>query len=169
MDPFAPFRATLEVAIRRCRQDDLPALEWWGLFAPDRDLIRQVFARQQRGAGTLMLVAEAGGMACGQAWIDLGEAEADEAGVIWAVRVFPCLQGLGIGRRLMRAAEASLLTEGRRVAEVSVEKTAARARRFYERLGYAEARARAPRCPPGSPPPPEGSQWVLRRALGERP
>jgi ribosomal protein S18 acetylase RimI-like enzyme len=169
MDPFAPFRATLEVAIRRCREDDLPALEWWGLLAPHRDLIRQVFARQQCGEGTLMLVAEAGGMACGQAWIDLGEPEAELAGVIWAVRVFPCLQGLGIGSRLMRAAEVSLMSEGRHVAEVSVDKGAVRARRFYERLGYAETAARAPRCPPGSPPPPEGRQWVLRRSLTERP
>jgi len=163
------FTVPVRVAIRRCRQEDLPALEWWGLFAAHRDLIRDVFDRQQCDAGAEMLVAEANGMAAGQAWIDLSRRERDSTGVIWAVRVFPCLQGCGIGTRLMRAAEGVLRAQGLDLAEVMVERDAEGPRRWYEWLGYAETAlppgTLATLAPPGSPPPPEGSQRVLRKRL----
>lgn len=168
-DPFAPFTTTLPMAIRRCRAEDLPTLEWWGLFAPHRDLIRQVFDRQERDAGAIMLVVEANGMASGQAWLDLSRQSRDGTGVIWAVRVFPCLQGCGVGSRLMRAAEVALRAAHCRMAEVTVDKPGERQRRFYERLGYAEVASSteplAALLPPGAHVPEEGSQWVLRKRL----
>ncbi len=168
-DPFAPFSLSLRVAIRPCRAEDLPTLEWWGLFAPARTLIRHIFERQERGLA-LMLVAEANGVASGQAWLDFSRRDVDATGVIWAVRVFPCLQGLGLGTRLMDAAEAILHELGFRRAELTVERSNPAARRFHERLGYREVEAGpaslAALSPPGSPPPAEDSQWLLRKPLG---
>jgi len=168
-DPFAPFQATVQAAIRPCREADLPALEWWGLFTAHRDLIHRVFARQERGQATLMLVVEVNGMAAGQAWIDLSRHAAERLGVIWALRVFPCLQGCGIGGRLLGAAEEVLRERGCAWAEVTVDKEDDGSRRLYERRGYRRVdlppAAMASLAPPDSPPPAPGSQWVLRKLL----
>jgi len=108
-------------------------------------------------------------MAAGQAWIELGRQPADGTGVIWAVRVFPCLQGNGIGTRLMEAAEMVAREKGCSLAEVSVDKESPALRRFYLDRGYAEVEVGplAALAPAGSPPPEEGSQWVLRKPLNK--
>jgi len=130
------FTVPLQVEIRPCAADDLPKLEWHGMFTPHRPIIAEAFERQTRGQG-LMLLAVANGFPVGQAWIDFA-ARPDERGVavIWAVRVYPFLQGGGIGARLMAAAEAAIRERGYRIAELGVEKDNPRARRLYERLGY---------------------------------
>ena len=129
------FQISLDVVIRLCRPDDLAALEWFGLFAADRDLIRAAFARHEHGEA-VMLVVEANGAVSGQAWIDLRRRDVDATGVIWAVRMLPCLQSRGIGTRLIVAAEDVLENRGFERAELTVEQTNAGARRLYERLGY---------------------------------
>jgi ribosomal protein S18 acetylase RimI-like enzyme len=128
------FTVCLPVLIRPCRAGDLPALEWFGLFAAHRALVRKTFRRQQRGEA-LMLVAEVGGEASGQLWIDW-RGHGPGVAEIWAVRVMPCLQGQQIGARLVAAAEKLLLARGCRRAVLEVETDNPRARRFYERHGY---------------------------------
>lgn len=136
MTPSEGFTVPLRVEIRPCTADDLPSLEWYGVFAPHRHIIHEAFARQTQGDG-LMLLAVANGFPVGQAWIDFA-ARPDERGVavIWAVRVYPFLQGAGIGTRLMAAAEDAIRERGYRIAELGVEKDNPRARSLYERLGY---------------------------------
>jgi GNAT superfamily N-acetyltransferase len=171
LSPFTPFTTTIRVIIRLCRAEDLPALEWWGLFMPHRDLIRSLFARHASGTAAVMLVAEANGMAAGQAWIDTSRQPVDGTGVIWALRVFPCLQGTGIGTRLMAASEEVLRERNCRLSEVSVEVGDEALLCFYRRLNYrqVEATSLADLVPPGSPVPAEGSQRVLRKLLAEPP
>jgi GNAT superfamily N-acetyltransferase len=126
---------TLEVTVRPCIEQDLPALEWMGLFAPHREIIRNAFEAQQRG-DALLLLGMAAGFPVGQVWIDLARKRADGVAVLWAVRTFPLLQGTGIGRLLMEAAEAVLRERGIRRAELGVERDKEGALRFYERLGW---------------------------------
>src|SRR6188508_3179209 len=98
------FSLELELKIRHCARQDLPQLEWFGLYTEHRQLIDEAFRRQQAGE-VVMLVADLDGFPVGQAWLDLSAQAADSVGVIWAVRVFPLLRNHGIGTRLMLAAE----------------------------------------------------------------
>jgi ribosomal protein S18 acetylase RimI-like enzyme len=132
---YDAFPLCLDVVIRACREDDLPALEWFGLFARDRSLIRSVFDQHRRG-DAIMLVAEANGAPSGQLWVALEERHGLRVGVIWALRVMPCLQRLGVGARLIGAAESLLLERGFERVELCVESDNPPARRLYEKLGY---------------------------------
>lgn len=126
---------------RLCRQDDLRALEWMGLHTYQREVIEGAFAAQQRGEAA-MLLGIAGGFPVAQAWIDFAGRGSRHRPVIWAVRVFPPLQGSGLGRRLMRRAEALAAGRGAREIELGAEWDNPRARGFYRRLGYRPVGAR---------------------------
>ena len=129
------------VAFRLCRRDDLRALEWMGLHGGARELIEATFAAQTRGIAA-MLLADAGGFPVAQAWIDFGNRGSRQRPVIWAVRVFPPLQGSGLGRGLMQRSEELVAQRGAREVELGVEWHNARARQFYRRLGYRPVGAR---------------------------
>lgn len=134
-----PCTLPLELRIRRCTAPDLPLLEWFGLYACHREIIREAFRRQQIGEN-LMLVAEANRFPAGQVWIDLARERASSTGVLWALRVLPSLQGMGIGSLLIAAAERALRERGYERAGIAVEDDNEGARLLYERLGYQEVR-----------------------------
>jgi ribosomal protein S18 acetylase RimI-like enzyme len=134
-DVFDHFPLHLHVDIRMCVKDDLPDLEWFGLFTEHREIFLRVFESQERGENS-MLVAEVNTLPIGQIWIDLVKRKEESAGFIWALRVIPWLQNLGIGGRLMSAAEERCQELGLSHAELGVEKENHAAKRFYERLGY---------------------------------
>ena len=129
------FTVSLDVGIRTCRDDDLPTLEWFGMYGAEHDFFREMYERHLRGE-MVMLIAQANGVASGQAWIDLPSADEPSA-YIWSVRVFPALQRLGIGTRLIKAAEQIIQRRGATMAAISAERDNSRALRFYQRLGYA--------------------------------
>lgn len=132
-----PADTTLNVRVvfRRCEREDLRALEWFGLFTPHRTLIRNAFTRQQRGE-VIMLVADMNGAPIGQVWIDLTRKSGEHSGFLSAVRVFPWFRGLGLGRRLIEAAEHVLCERGFARAEIGVEKENGPSLRFFGELGY---------------------------------
>jgi GNAT superfamily N-acetyltransferase len=132
------FSLELELKIRQCARQDLPQLEWFGLYTEYRQLIEEAFRRQQAGE-VMMLVADLDDFPVGQAWLDLSVRETDSVGVIWALRVFPLLRNHGIGSRLMIAAERLLFERGYRWSELTVDQQEPGARRLYERLGYRSA------------------------------
>ncbi len=129
------FTVTVEVEIRPARAEDLPALEWMGLFAAHKEIIGAAFEAQQQGEA-LMLLAVAGGFPVAQVWIDFVRKRPHRIATIWAVRTFYPLQGLGIGRRMMLAAEEAIRAHGIHRAELEVEPDNTAARRFYKRLGW---------------------------------
>lgn len=159
------FTVALDVSIRACRAEDLPALEWFGLF--DGELIRDMYDRHERGEA-LMLVAEANGHASGQAWAEFAGAESG-AGVIWALRVMPCLQSLRIGRQLLEACERAIAERGCGEVELTVDLDNDGAMRLYERLGYRRAGLVGPhhhRLDPSHDPAAEPAQrWLLRKRI----
>lgn len=156
--------AKIEAVIRPCTEDDLPALEWMGLYAPHRRIIRETFQAQERGEA-LMLLAVSSGFPIGQVWIDFARKGANGA-VLWAVRTFYPLQGAGIGRQMVRKAESLLRERGVRRAELEVEHGNHDALRFYQRLGwriFAEAAA-----PSGSHGQNRKDHWLLAKNLAPR-
>jgi ribosomal protein S18 acetylase RimI-like enzyme len=164
------FTVTREVTLRVCRGDDLPALEWFGLFTAHREIIRSVYDSQESGEA-IMLVAEVQGFPIGQVWIDLIRKSVDATGVLWAVRVFPILQNLGIGTRLMAAAEEVLRYHACAYAELGVEQDNPDAKRFYERQGYRVVGRMQGEygytTPDGQATRVPTDQWILRKPLAQ--
>lgn len=154
--------AKIEAVIRPCLEEDLPALEWMGLYLPHRHIIRKTFEAQRRG-DALMLVAVSAGFPVAQVWIDFARRRAAGAAVLWAVRTFYPLQGAGIGRQMIRVAETLLRERGIRRAELEVEQSNEDALRFYKRLGW---RIRGkPADEEASPTPRRHDQWLLAKEL----
>jgi ribosomal protein S18 acetylase RimI-like enzyme len=162
------FTVPLEIVIRACREEDLPALEWFGQFTAHREIIRETFESQERGEA-VMLVAETNAFPVGQAWINLTLKRAERTGALWAVRVFPLLQNRGIGARLIAAAERVLRERGFTGVELGVEKDNPGAKRFYERQGYRVIdTARGEYCyttPDGAAAQMPIDEWILRKEL----
>ena len=158
--------------VRECSAEDLPALEWFGLYRHHREIFAEAFARHLRDEN-IMLVADLKDFPVGQAWIDLTKRQAEGIGYIWAVRVFPFLRGLGIGSTLMSSAERVLRDRGIHMAEVGVEKDNADARRLYERLGYVQCTELREQYGYTTPDGVRGwhvvDQWIMRKRLPDTP
>ncbi|MBK1836116.1 GNAT family N-acetyltransferase [Azospirillum sp. YIM B02556] len=125
----------LPVTIRPAVQDDLPDLEWYGLHTPHREIITGAFRLQERGDGA-MLLADVNGFPVGQICIDFLRKRPSGRATLWALRVFQPFRGLGIGVRLLQAAERVVIQRGVPFAELGVDRDNAGVLPFYERLGY---------------------------------
>jgi GNAT superfamily N-acetyltransferase len=159
---------SLEVTLRRCVAEDLPLLEWEGMFTAHRELTAEAWRRHQLGEN-VMLVAEAQRSPIGQIWVDLTRKGAQSIGFLWALRVRPGFQRLGLGGRLLAAAERVVLGQGLRVAEIGAEQHNPGARRLYERCGYRvvaeELNAYEYTTPEGRSVRMAAPQWVLHKTL----
>ena len=125
----------LTACIRRAHEGDLAPLEWCGMFTPHREIIRETWEATRRGEAE-MLVAVANRFPIGQTWIDFSRYAAERIGLLWAVRVLPGLHRLGIGTRLLEAAERLVREREWGEVEVQVEPANTSAQRLYERRGY---------------------------------
>lgn len=161
------FSIPLSVTIRLGTEADLAPLEWDQQLASHRALLAQAYRRYERGEA-LFLVAETARIPIGQLWIDLTRGGAGAAR-LWAFRVLPCLRGLGIGTRLLRAAEQSMAARDLRIAETGCDKREARARRFYEERGYGLSHEELDRytyeTPWGERVEATSDMWILRKRL----
>lgn len=154
------------ITIRHARQDDLRKLEWFGLLTPVRDHIERAYHRAQQG-NMIFLVADMNGFPIGQVWIEIHAREG--IGLMQALRVLEPLRNLGIGTRLIFAAERVLIERGLYRAEINVTFDNTHAKRLYERLGYRVIHDRIVRweyTPPNGDPQEVTEQvWVLRKTL----
>jgi ribosomal protein S18 acetylase RimI-like enzyme len=161
----------MDVTLRVCRAADLRKLEWFGWFTRHRSFIEEAFRRQQLGE-VIMVVAEANGFPVGQVWIDLVRNAERGAGLLWALRVLPGLQGGGVGTRMIAYAEALLRARGLAFSEIGVERHNRQARRLYERLGYqvshAERHTIEYETPGGKRDRMRVDEWILRKPLRAR-
>jgi hypothetical protein len=98
-----PFDVTMAVFIRPCQRGDLAQLEWFGQFARYRRLFSETYGRSEKGE-VVMLVAIVNESPIGSVWIDMVKQREQSTGILWALRVLPPLQNLGIGTRLITAA-----------------------------------------------------------------
>jgi ribosomal protein S18 acetylase RimI-like enzyme len=169
-----PLLSTDHIAIRPVRAEDLPALEWDGMYAGYRHAFRETFEDAERGH-RIMLVAVADGEMVGQVFVQLTSSEARFAdgatrGYLYALRVRPVWRGQGVGARLIAAAEAALRQRGFTTAVIAAGKANTGALRLYERLGY---RAFAEDPGEWSFTDPDGKEqtvaepcWVMEKRLG---
>jgi ribosomal protein S18 acetylase RimI-like enzyme len=132
---------TLDFVIRRGRESDLAALEWEGEYARYRSVYRAAWDDVRRGQREL-LVAEADGRIVGQIFVHFSSTwpvpgAERPAGYLYAFRVRASHRGRGIGRSLLREAEATLAGAGATHAVIAVAADNPGARRLYERMGYA--------------------------------
>ena len=134
-DDDAHATLALPVTIRPARQDDLSTLEWYGLHTPHREIIAGAFRLQERGDGA-MLLADVNGFPVGQICIDFLRKRPSGRATLWALRVFQPFRRLGLGVRLVRAAERLVVQRGVPFAELGVDRDNAGVLPFYERLGY---------------------------------
>jgi len=130
----------LRFVIRPGRQDDLPALEWDGEYRHYRALYRAAWEDVRRGEREL-IVAEIDGQVVGQIFVHYNSpwpvpASDRPPGYLYAFRVRPEVRGQGVGRALLREAEATLIRSGATHAVIAVARANVEARRLYERLGY---------------------------------
>ena len=126
----------LTVTIRRSVAGDLPGLEWFGVHTPHREIIATAF-RNQEGKQGFLLVADVNGFPVGQIGVDAVRKRHLGRATLWALRVFQPFRGLGIGRRLMQAAEQASAGCGFTAVELGVDRDNASVLPFYEGLGYA--------------------------------
>lgn len=130
---FDELEVKVRATIRACREDDLPALEWMGLYSRHRGIIRETFEAQQRG-DALMLLGVTAGFPIAQVWISFKRCST--LATLWAVRTFHPLQGAGVGKRMMRAAERAIARRGITRAELEVDDDNQEVLGFYRQLGW---------------------------------
>lgn len=122
------------------RAEELPALEWDGVYTHYRPVFKETFDDTLIGR-KVILVATQAEQIIGQIFIQLLSAElqfADGAnrGYLYSLRVRPEWRGQQIGTQLIAAAEADLRQRGFSTAVISAAKDNPAALRLYERLGY---------------------------------
>jgi ribosomal protein S18 acetylase RimI-like enzyme len=163
-----PFDISMPVSIRPCLREDLPKLEWFGLFARYRQLFVDTFERSEKGE-IVMLVAVVNEFPVGQVWIDMVKQREQATGILYALRVLPPLQNLGIGTRLIAAVEGLLCKRGYKIVELGVEKDNPNAKRLYERLGYGVIRDNLEKwefvTPDGQTVQEQIHEWIMHKML----
>lgn len=132
---FGRIEATIRATIRACREDDLPALEWMGLYARDRHIIRETFEAQVRDEA-LMLLAVSADFPIAQVWLDFAREGAERMAVFWAIRTFFPLQRAGIGRKMMHVAERVAHQRGFPNGRLEVDADNEDVCSFYRDLGW---------------------------------
>jgi ribosomal protein S18 acetylase RimI-like enzyme len=135
-----PLLSTDNIVIRAVRAEDLPGLEWGGVYTHYRHVFRETLEDAQRGH-RLMLVAVATSEMVGQVFVQLSSSESQFAdgatrGYLYALRVRPVWRGQGVGTRLIASAEAALRERSFTIAVIAAAKGNTGALRLYERLGY---------------------------------
>jgi ribosomal protein S18 acetylase RimI-like enzyme len=112
---------------------DLPHIAWSGNPSHLRNVEGQL-ARAAGGEVEYLAVRSPSGAPVAKGGIDYKQHEG--AGTMFQLATLPSLQGLGIARRLIGAAEDRIRERGLFVAMLGVEDDNDRARTIYQRLGY---------------------------------
>ena len=115
---------------------DLPSLGWSGTRL-HLVSVRRALDRVRSGEVEYLVVRAPNGDPIAKVGIDY--AASPGAGTLWQMVTIQELRGLGIGAKLISAAENRIRKRGLAVAQLDVEVDNPRARTLYERLGYREA------------------------------
>jgi ribosomal protein S18 acetylase RimI-like enzyme len=122
------------IRIRPARRDDVrEILDLEAHFPSDRMSARSVrdFLRSPRAC---VLMAERDAMVLGNLILLLPQRW--RAARIYSVVVAPAARGLGVGAKLVRAAEVAAAAAGRQAVTLEVRSDNAAARALYDKLGY---------------------------------
>ncbi len=103
-----------KVILRHLRSDDLPALEWDGVYTRFRKLYQSAFERSQMGQSVLWMAEHPEFGIIGQLFIQL-DSDSDELAdgrvraYLYAFRIRPRYRREGLGTFMMHVAEADLI------------------------------------------------------------
>jgi ribosomal-protein-alanine acetyltransferase len=126
-----------KTVIRPAVLGDLDAVEALEnrVFSGDR-LSRRSLRRYIDASGTLMLTAFSDGAFAGYALIGLRKGSSGAS--VYSIAVDPDMNGRGVGKALMLAAERGAAARGRTTLSLEVRADNVAAAALYERLGYAK-------------------------------
>jgi ribosomal protein S18 acetylase RimI-like enzyme len=156
----------LRVVIGDLDPTDLVDLDWSG----GAEHVRAVAAAVQASFSGEVVVLRAGlanGRSVGLVAVDF-RADPD-AGLIWMLAVHERFQSLGLGSRLVRAAERRIAAAGRDWSRLKVEHDNPAARALYLRLGYRERSAVLDSWPVAGGRTYVTASLLMERRLGEVP
>lgn len=128
--------------IRPLQPADAIALEWEGEYTQFRRIYARAFRRAEKGEAALWGLDDQQGNLVGQVFVllynetDLEVADGAERAFVHSFRIRPAHRDRGLGTRLMRFAEADLITRRFRRVSLNVASDNPAAMRLYQRLGY---------------------------------
>ena len=142
MPPRSPATDAPSIRIRRAVAADLPALVALenASFATDRMSARQ-YQRHVLGSGAGVLVATRAGHIIGAVVVFFHVAY--RIARLYSIAVASGARGIGLGGRLLAAAERAAREHGSKSMRLEVRASNAAARRLYETRGYAPFATRA--------------------------
>lgn len=119
---------------------DIKKLEWNGQYTHFRNLFRRAYLEQQKGR-RLMLVMEFNNYPIARLFIQFSgltnsTTDRKSRGYIYSFTVMEPFRNLGIGSRMLTAAEDILRKRNFQVATISVAKENMGALKLYKRSGY---------------------------------
>ena len=120
------------LTIRQLCADDL---NW--IFSDRSRPHGQEWLERQAASEVYVAVAELDGRPVGRIGLDFRKCADEGMGYLWSAHVEEGFQSRGIGTALINHLETIARTQGFNMIRLDVDKTNHRARRFYERLGYA--------------------------------
>jgi len=115
-------------------RDDLPKITWSGAPSHIRSVTALLDRREAKGDVDYLCVRAPNGFPVAKGCVDY--AEHAGAGEIMQLATHEAVQGLGLARMVVRAAEHRIAGRGVVVALLGVEDNNPRARTLYMRLGY---------------------------------
>lgn len=141
MPPEPPPWERPGLVIRHLDRDDLPDLEWDGVYRHFRRLYARAYHSARKGRAVLWVADLAGSGLIGQLFVQLVSsdrrlADGKRRAYLYSFRVRPEYRGAGVGSRLLKVAEGDLIRRGCRLVTLNVARDNPDAQRFYERHGY---------------------------------
>ncbi|MHC1783357.1 MAG: GNAT family N-acetyltransferase [Anaerolineaceae bacterium] len=130
-----------QVIIRLMKREDLPALEWDGMYTHFRQVYDNEFQRFETGASVLWVAEIPEKGLIGQVFIQLTcdrleLADGKTRAYLYSFRVRPEYQSQGVGTYMMEIVEADLVRRGFTTVTLNVAKENERAQRLYIRHDF---------------------------------
>lgn len=132
------------VRLRFLQEEDLPALEWDGVYTHFRHVYREAYQASLKGQALLWVADHETAGIIGQAFVQLASshpelADGETRAYLYGFRIKPAYRNAGLGSFMLTTIVNDLKQRGYTwlTLNVAIENTAAR--RLYERFGFVVA------------------------------
>lgn len=130
-----------EIVIRPLTKNDLPALEWDGQYTHFRNLFLDLYKKIEKDMAKAWVAVSRENRMIGQVFLQMTSERLELANgwdraYLYSLRVRPEYQNLGIGSKLIRVVEGTLLQMGFTQLTLNVARDNQAAIRLYQRLGF---------------------------------
>lgn len=130
-----------EIVIRPLTKNDLPALEWDGQYTHFRNLFLDLYKKIEKDMAKAWVAVSRENRMIGQVFLQMTSERLELANgwdraYLYSLRVRPEYQNLGIGSKLIRVVEGTLLQMGFTQLTLNVARDNQAAIRLYQRFGF---------------------------------